>query len=81
MTTHDAAPRATASEIREIVGPVEDRVVEMILDEAPTYAEVLEAFTWLRSEQRLRHRPNFEPEGKTARILEILDAEERHSEE
>lgn len=80
METHKAAPRAaTASEIRDIVGPVEDQVVERILDEAPTNAEVLEAFTWLRTDPRLRHRPGFELEGKAARILEILESDERDS--
>ncbi|MBP0632851.1 MULTISPECIES: hypothetical protein [unclassified Cupriavidus] len=80
MDTHNAAPQAaTASEIRDIVGPVEDQVVEMILDEGPTRAEVLEAFTWLRSDQQLRHRPGFELEGKSARILEILESEEPDS--
>ncbi|WER50624.1 hypothetical protein CupriaWKF_30070 [Cupriavidus sp. WKF15] len=77
MDMHNAALRAaTASEIRDVIGPMEDEVVDRILSEAPTTAEVLEAFTWLRSDQRLQHRPGFELQGKAARVLEILESEE-----
>ncbi|WER50369.1 hypothetical protein CupriaWKF_32820 [Cupriavidus sp. WKF15] len=81
MDTQKAAPRAaTASEIRDIIGLLEDEVVERILDEAPTSAEVLEAYTWFRSEHRLQRRHGFELQGKAARVLEILESEEPSSE-
>ncbi|MGX6568816.1 Magnesium transporter [Cupriavidus necator] len=77
MDTHESeAPMATASEIREIVGALDDEVVALILDAAPTAAEVLEAYTWLRSDQRLSHRAEYELQGKTARVIEILESEE-----
>ncbi|TDF67226.1 hypothetical protein [Cupriavidus sp. L7L] len=76
MDTHSEAPTATASEIREIVGALDDEVVELILELTPSTAEVLEAYTWLKSDQRLTHQAGYELQGKTARIFEILESEE-----
>jgi len=64
---------ASASEIREIVGPLEDGVVAKLLDVGPTGEEVLEAYTWLRADNRLEHRPGFELHGRAARVLAILE--------
>lgn len=66
---------ATASEIREIVGPLGDEVVAQILDIGATSAEVLDAYTRLRSDERLQHRIEHEMHGRTARVFEILDEE------
>ena len=64
---------ATATEIREIVGPIDDEVVVKILDIGPTAAEVLEAYTWLGSDELRRNRQEHELHGRSARVLEILD--------
>jgi hypothetical protein len=67
---------ATASEIRAIVGPLEDGVVAKLLDIGPSSEEVLAAYTWLRADNRLEHRPEFELHGKSAQALAILEQEE-----
>ncbi len=49
-----SAPRpATASEIIEIVGRLDDGVVARILATGATPAEVLEAFTWVSADDQL----------------------------
>ncbi|WP_114814738.1 hypothetical protein [Paraburkholderia kururiensis] len=65
---------ATASEIRDIVGRVEDDVVAQILEIGPTGAEVLDACTWLRSDERRQQRLDHELHGRAARVLAILEA-------
>lgn len=64
---------ATASEIRDIVGRVEDDIVAQILDIGPTSAEVLDACTWLRSDERRQQRLDHELHGRAARVLAILE--------
>ena len=52
---------ATAAEIIEIVGPLEDAVLMRIVETAATPSEVLEAFTWATADDQigteLEHRP------------------------
>ena len=67
---------ATASEIREIVGPLEDEVVAQIVDVGATGAEVLDAYTRYRSDQLQERRLDYELHGKAARVFDILQAEE-----
>jgi hypothetical protein len=76
VTHHFEGDFATASEIREIVGPLEDEVVAQILDVEPTSAEVLDAYTWLRADERVQSRLERELHGKAARVFEILEQEE-----
>lgn len=76
VTHHSAGSTATASEIREIVGPMEDEVIAQILDIGPTSAEVLDAYTWLRADDRQQIKLERELHGKAARVLEILEQEE-----
>jgi hypothetical protein len=66
---------ASANDIREIIGPFEDDVVVKILDVHPTSAEVLDAYTWLRSDEHLQRRLAHELHGRTARVFEILEQE------
>ncbi|ABC35182.1 hypothetical protein [Burkholderia thailandensis] len=73
---NSASHPATATEIRDIIGPVEDDVIAKILEIAPTSAEVLDAYTWLRSDERLLFRLDREPHGRAARVFEILESEE-----
>ncbi|MGU7773986.1 hypothetical protein ACV229_27875 [Burkholderia sp. MR1-5-21] len=76
VTHHSAGPFVTASEIRAIVGPIEDDVIAQILDVRPTSNEVLDAYTWLRADDRLEGRLEHELHGKAARVLEILEQDE-----
>lgn len=71
-----ATTAATASEIREIVGALDDGVVAKLLEIGPSGEEVLAAYTWLRADNRLETRPEFELHGKSAQVLAILEQEE-----
>jgi hypothetical protein len=52
---------ATAAEITEIAGPLDDAVLVRIVETEATPAEVLEAFTWATADDQigteLEHRP------------------------
>ncbi|MDQ7980681.1 hypothetical protein QYH69_25925 [Paraburkholderia sp. SARCC-3016] len=75
QTVGQAEQPATANDIRAIIGPFEDDVVVKILDVHPTAAEVLNAFTWLRSDEHLQRRLAHELHGRAAQVFEILDQE------
>jgi hypothetical protein len=66
---------ATANDIREIIGPFEDDVVVKILDVHPTPAEVLNAYTWLRSDEHLQRRLAHDLQGRAAQVFELLEHE------
>ncbi|MGU7783888.1 hypothetical protein [Burkholderia sp. PU8-34] len=76
VTHHSESVYATASEIRAIVGPIEDELVAQILDVGPTSAEVLDAYTRLRTDDRLEGRLERELHGKAARVFEILEQDD-----
>ncbi|ALX45727.1 hypothetical protein I6G56_22435 [Burkholderia humptydooensis] len=76
MKLNSASHPATATEIRDIVGPIEDDIIAKILEIEPTSAEVLDAYTWFRSDERLLFRLDREPHGRAARVFEILEREE-----
>ncbi|HVW49269.1 MULTISPECIES: hypothetical protein [unclassified Trinickia] len=67
---------ATASDIRHIVGELEDEVIAQIVDVGATSAEVLDAYTRYRSDQLQERRLDYELHGKAARVYEILQTEE-----
>jgi hypothetical protein len=50
--TQNARP-ATAAEIVEIVGPLDDAVLMRIVETEATPAEVLEAFTWATADDQI----------------------------
>jgi hypothetical protein len=66
------AQPATADEIGEIVGPLDDDVLLQILKVGPTAAEVLEAFTWANSDDEIRTELERGPRGAITRVYEIL---------
>ncbi|WP_260430277.1 hypothetical protein [Burkholderia stagnalis] len=47
-----------------------------ILDVGPTSSEVLDAYTWLRADDRLEGRLERELHGKAARVFEILEQDD-----
>lgn len=76
MTTADHRERAaTASEIRDIVGPLEDNVVASIVALGATRDEVLEAQAWLASDDYLHRELRHALQGRAAQVFEILEAE------
>jgi hypothetical protein len=72
---------ATASEISEIVGPLDDAVLLRIVETEATPAEVLEAFTWVTADDQSGTELEHKPRGAVARVYEILKREEPKSHE
>jgi len=67
---------ATAAEIIEIVGPLDDSVLMRIVETEATPAEVLEAFTWATADDQVGTELEHGPRGAVARVYEILKREE-----
>jgi len=72
----DNTKPASASEIRGMIGDVEDSVVTSILRIAATPAEVLQAAEWFRGDRGLEDEAGHEPHGAVRAVYEILSAEE-----
>ncbi len=72
---------ATAAEIIEIVGPLEDAVLIRIVETEATAAEVLEAFTWATDDDQIGTELEHRPRGAVARVYEILKREEPEPDE
>jgi hypothetical protein len=77
---HIARP-ATAAEIIEIVGPLDDAVLMRILETEATPAEVLEAFTWATADNQIGTELERGPRGVVARVYDILKREEPEPDE
>jgi hypothetical protein len=67
---------ASAAEIIEIVGPLEDAVLMRIIETEATPAEVLEAFTWVTADDQIGTELEHGPRGVVARVYDILKHEE-----
>ena len=72
---------ATSTEIADIVGPLDDRVLVEIIETGATAAEVLEAFTWLTADDQIATETGHGPHGAALRVLEILQREELSEDE
>ena len=72
---------ATAAEITEIVGPLDDAVLMRIEETEATPAEVLEAFTWATADDQIGTELEHRPRGAVARVYEILKREEPEPDE
>ena len=73
--TQNARP-ATASEIVEIVGPLDDAVLMRIVETEATPAKVLEAFTWATADDQIGTELEHRPRGVVAQVYDILKREE-----
>ena len=60
---------ATAAEIIEIVGPLDDSVLMRIVETEATPTEVLEAFTWATADDQIGTELEHRPRGAVARGL------------
>ncbi len=67
---------ATATEIRQLVGDVDDAVVSSIMATGATAAQVLQAVQWFRDGGELEEEAGHEPHGAVKAVYEILQAEE-----
>jgi len=72
---------ATASEIIEIVGHLDDGVIARILATGATPAEVLEAFTWATADDQIGTELRHGRVGAAGAVYEILMQEEPDPEE
>jgi hypothetical protein len=72
---------ATAAEIIEIVGPLDDAAVMRIVETEATAAEVLEAYTWATTDDQIGTELERGPRGVVARVYEILKNEEPEPDE
>jgi hypothetical protein len=71
MTTQPERP-ATAAEITEITGPLDDDMLMRIIATGATPAEVLEAFTWANADDQIGTELERRPRGAAARVYDIL---------
>ena len=76
-----ASRPATASEIIEIVGHLDDGVIARILVTGASPAEVLEAFTWVNADDQLGTELQHGRQGAVGTVYEILLQEEPDPEE
>ena len=63
---------ATAAEITEILGRLDDEVLVRIIETGATPAEVLEAFTWAQADDQIGTELDRRPRGAAAQVYEIL---------
>ena len=77
---HTARP-ATAAEITDIVGPLDDAVLVRIVETRATPAEVLEAFTWATADDQIGTELEHRPRGVVARVYDILKREDAEPDE
>jgi hypothetical protein len=75
------SPPATAEEVLEIVGPLDDSVLMRIVETEATPAEVLEAFTWVTADDQIGTEVERRPRGAVARVYGILKREEPEPDE
>jgi hypothetical protein len=66
---------ATASEVREIVGTLDDSVIASIVALDATRDEILEAQTWLASDDYLHRELHHSLQGRAAQVFDLLEAE------
>ncbi len=72
---------ATAEEIADIVGGIENGTLAAIMATGATRDEVLEANTWLNADDDMHRELHHAPRGVVAQVLDILEAETVQPEE
>ena len=72
---------ATAEEIIEIVGRLDDAVLMRIVATGATPAEVLEGFTWAMADDQIGTELERRPRGAAAAVYDILMQEEPEPDE
>jgi hypothetical protein len=72
---------ASAAEIIEVIGPLDDATLMRIIETEAPAAEVLEAYTWATANDLIGTELERAPRGTVARVYEILKAEEPEPDE
>ena len=76
MTTLSQQDKAaSASEIRDIDGALDDGVIASIVALGATREEILEARAWLASDDYLHRELHHSLRGRAAQVFDILEAE------
>ena len=76
MTTPSQQTKpVTASEIREILGSLDDAVVTAILALGATRDEIREAQAWLNSDDYLHRALHHQLSGRAAEVFRLLEEE------
>ncbi len=78
MTRKHRHRPATASDIVQIVGPIDDRVIAQIIAAGATVGDVTEANAWLNTRDYFRRAAHDTAHGRIAHIYHLLDAERAH---
>jgi hypothetical protein len=73
--TEQKPAAATAQDVRDILGPVDDGLVASILALGATRDEILEANTWLSSDDYMHRQLHHGLTGAAALVFDILEAE------
>ena len=77
MTRKHPHHPATAGDIVEAVGPIDDSVIAEIVATGATAEEVREANAWLSTRDYFRRVAHDSAHGRIARVYQLLDAERR----
>ena len=72
MSQQPVTTPASTSEIRGIVGPLEDAVITSVLATGASAAEVLEAYTWLTADDQLGTELQRNRSGRVGQVYTIL---------
>jgi hypothetical protein len=72
MSQQPVTTPTSTSEIRGIVGPLEDAVITSVLATGASAAEVLEAYTWLTADDQLGTELQRNRSGRVGQVYTIL---------
>jgi len=64
----------TGKEIADVLGPVDETLRAEILAVDPSFEELSEAWAWTNNDEALISEGRALPTGKTAALIDILDA-------
>ncbi len=81
MTRSKDHRAVTASEVVQIVGPIDDHIIADVIATGATAAEVVEAYSWLSSRDYFHRTVHELAHGRVAQVYRILDAERRPAEQ
>lgn len=75
MSPPQGTKPATASEIRQILGPLDDAVITAILGLGATQDEIREAQAWFGSDDYLHRTLHHQLSGRAAEVFRLLEEE------
>jgi len=67
---------ATATQVREILGPADEDLILRVLETEASAPEVVEALNWINADDQLGQALQRQPSGRVAKLCEILTADQ-----